>query len=481
MTEVPGWDSQSRDPERRFDIGRRRLTALVASFAIIASMGWVFWDTTFITAARLKIWYAFNGDDSMRPLRMGAESSEDRLDAAGSFRSIGRDDEISESIATLIAALNDENARVRFNAVNSLGTLVFQAQARGRQKPSDPEQVKKWREAAIAALVKGFSDKDPDFRVAICTALQVMRRGVTNNNEAPPPELIAALKDDSVAVRKAATQALAQFPHGFDSAIPFLLSMLDDSSPLFRSTAAQALSAAWPNPAVVPGLIDGLKSRNREVRYRSAQLLGRVGPAANAAVPQLIAILKAPIDSSSGQAIDDFDHKHDPGRAAAFALGRIAPNDATVKLFIEMLSTGKAEEPGVPDRWIEVAEALHEMGPEASKVVPAVIAALNQLLDSKKNLPHLDPMVEAIGRLAPDSSSAAAGADVLTRLLDPRYRSRHSKARSRAVEILGRLGRAATAAIPRLRALAQEPDVIRITAAAALAAIEADSTLGPAR
>ena len=115
-----------------------------------------------------------------------------------------------------------------------------------------------------------------------------------------------------------------------------------------------------------------------------------------------------------------------------------------------MLSTGKPDEPGIPERWFHAAEALGEIGPQARMAIPALIAALNQLLDSKKQMPDLDPMVDAIGRLAPGSSSVAAAADVLIRLLDPRYQSWYAGARSHAAKLLGSFGRTATAAIPNL-------------------------------
>ncbi len=85
-------------------------------------------------------------------------------------------------------------------------------------------------------------------------------------------------------------------------------------------------------------------------------------------------------------------------------------------------------------------------------------------------------MVDAIGRFAPGTSSAAGAVNVLTRLLDPKYRVSY-EARSFAAEKLGSFGGLAVAAIPKLQALQGDDDTIRSVAAASISAIEADSKL----
>jgi HEAT repeat protein len=505
MAETPGWASTPAKPDEGFRFGRKGFMVLVASLAIITWTAWRFWDTAIITSARLTIWYAFNGNDSIRVLRSGGGTLEERLNSAGNLRLMGADDEIEDAIATLIATLYDEDVQVRATAAYSLGILVSQTQARGQKKPLAPEQVKKWREAANGALIHLLSDKEPDCRAAACvglafieplpsppstTSVAVGSNGPNKLNRSnaqsyfgftdhlPPPELFAALVDESVGVRCEAARALARFPLGLDPVIAILLSMLDDSSPLIRESAQQALSAAWPTSVVVPSLIDSLKDPNRRIRYHAARLLGRVGPEANAAVPVLMAMLKEPVDSPLGTLMNDRWFNQHPEREAAIALGRIAPNDATIRWTIEVLSAGKPDEPGTPERWICAAAVLGEIGPPAGRAVPALIAALNQLLDSKKGIPGLSPMADAIVRCSPQPAYSAAAIAVLIRLLDPRYQS--SGTRYAVVEILGRIGRAAAPAIPKLKELQTESDLAkyaRDAASATVATIEADLKL----
>jgi HEAT repeat protein len=509
MTEPFGWASESANPERRSRIGSRAVIALVASLAIMAWTGWKFWDTAIIASARGKIWKALHGNESIRLLKSGDGTFDERLNAVGNLRIVGGDDEIDEAIATLIATLNDESIEVRTMAAQSLGSLVFQTLSRGLKKPWPSEQVKKWKETATEALLKGLSDKDPEFRVAVCTGLQTMfsrdpslppspqlqtavRQGTVKWNrttareysgspeEEPPRELVAALKDESAAVRTAASQALARFPFELDSVIPSLVSMLEDSDPAVRRAASGALAVAWPTSVVVPTLIDALKSQNRAARSYSALMLGRIGPEAKEALPGLIAILKEPVDyTPKPRSVFGYDLMDpNPSRESAIALARIAPDRATLQLLIELLSTGNPDEPGVPVRWNYIAEALLEIGPQASEAAPAMIAAIDRLLDSKNPISDVDAVVDAIGRLSRDPTDSAATVGALIRWLDPRFQKWNG--RRRAVEILGRLGRAAAPSLPKLKEIQNGKDAhLQAAAAAAIAAIEADSKPSP--
>jgi hypothetical protein len=191
-----------------------------------------------------------------------------------------------------------------------------------------------------------------------------------------------------------------------------------------------------------------------------------------------MATLNEPIDSSRGQGLNDLWYYQNPVREAAIALSRIAPNDVAIKRSIEMLSTGKPDEPGIPERWISAAAVLGEIGPRAGMAIPAMITALNQLLDSKKEMPGLYQMVDAIVRCSPHPAYSAATVAVLVRMLDPKYQS--SGIRSSVAEILGRIGRAAAPALPRLKELQNETGLFEYTrnaAAASVVAIEADLKL----
>ncbi len=360
MADVPGWASHSVNPERRYRIGRKVLIVLVTSCAIITWTGWKSWDTALVTSARLKIWNTFDVANSVRLLKSTGAAPEERLNAAANLRTVEADDEIGEAIAALIPALNDENTQVRITTVQSLGALVSRTRSDSQKTHVAAERMKKWREAGTRALLNGLADEDPDFRAAVCTAIQTTGSGVFTV-EAPPQELVAALNDESLVVRRAAVQALVRFPRGLDSVIPDLISMLEDSDPALRRAAAVPLAEAWPSSVVVPRLIDALKSQNRAVRSYSARMLGRIGPAASAAVPRLRAILTEPIDSAPIPRMDFIgSHLIDPipSHEAAIALGRVAPDKATIDVFIDILSNREPDKPGIREMWMHIAEAL---------------------------------------------------------------------------------------------------------------------------
>ena len=150
-------------------------------------------------------------------------------------------------------------------------------------------------------------------------------------------------------------QALVRFPRGLDSVIPDLISMLEDSDPALRRAAAVPLAEAWPTSVIVPRLIETLNSQNRAVRSYSARMLGRIGPAASAAVPLLRAILKEPIDPNRIPRMDFIgSHLIDPipSHEAAIALGRVAPDKATIDVFIEILSNREPDKPGIRELWM---------------------------------------------------------------------------------------------------------------------------------
>ena len=87
---------------------------------------------------------------------------------------------------------------------------------------------------------------------------------------------------------------------------------LTDKKPDVRAAAVGALLGVGPKPEDLPALLKLLKERGGETREAAVQCLGRLGPAAKEAVPQLTKLL---IDDVIG----------DVRSAAATALGDIGP------------------------------------------------------------------------------------------------------------------------------------------------------------
>jgi HEAT repeat protein len=225
--------------------------------------------------------------------------------------------------------------------------------------------------------------------------------------------------------------------------------------------AAQILLAKVGPPAL-PALRDMLKESSAAVQARAAQVLGRMGPEARAAAPDLVRLVGA----SDARV----------RRAAVAALGRVAPRDRDV--MAALTGTRKDKDPAVRR---EMARALGGAGPE---VIPLLADALtdpdeNGRLAAVGALGRLGPQavdplrsalgqksvqvrrlaVLAFGRLGPDAAGTAPALLEATRDGD-------GLVRRLAVSLLDRPGKDLPRVAPALaRALADEEAAVRWTAA----------------
>jgi HEAT repeat protein len=442
-------DSKGAGRNRRSRVGLKGLMVLAALFVIWIGLG--FRDSLM-------------GHDPIRLIRSGNVA--ERIQAAMDLRSVSREDRVDARFAALIRALGDEEAGVRAMAAQSLGVLATEQLGLAGGTPGEKASIKKWTDVAADSLIKSLADPDEDVRAVAATSLGLLGERRTGT---PPPELIAALKDQSAVVRAKAVGSLSHFARCDDSTIPSFLSMLENDAAEVRQACADALKAARPTSSLVPKLIEALRGHNREVRSQSAGLLGRIGAEARAAVPSLILLLKEPIvpEMSRTRVLAT---EWDPSCQAAIALGQIASNEEVIAALVETLSSGSPEQRGIAERRLSAAEALGRIGPRAASVAPALIDALNALLDSKQEMPGAYTMVVALGQIAPNSQSAKGAVTTLIRVLgSTQYRS----ARLGAAEALGKFGPDANAAVPKLRALATDPSLPEKTRHAMSEALDA--------
>jgi HEAT repeat protein len=309
---------------------------------------------------------------------------------------------------------------------------------------------------------------------------------------------VAALKDESVEVRRAAAVALESFGPFLDAEIPTLLAMMEHAEPAVRLACERALSAAWPGPAHVPTLIAGLQSRDGTIRHISAVLLGRIGPEATAAIPALIAVLNEPPALDYDERYQGFLAIYpDPAMAAARALGQMGPSRESIAALAGVLSPEylarrpSRESVGArvakmysPEnlaqliasrnagRLVAVAGGLGEIGPSALAAVPALIAAYKNVLASQEHVFGQMAIPLALAKIAPNSPAARDVVAVLVRALD----SNDQSVRLGAVEALGHFGKDAAAVVPKLRAVAKVSDAnVQEAAKKSLAALDGGS------
>lgn len=176
--------------------------------------------------------------------------------------------------------------------------------------------------------------------------------------EAAPavPALIEMLRDKSRPMRGAAAGGLANIGPAAKPAVPALLEFLNDKSEPDRSGALAALQGVFcgdKDPTPIPAFVAALDDEDESVRQYAAHALGAWGPAAGAAVPKLLGVLK----SEDGRA----------RLAAASAIWRMdsAQCPKLVPVLMELV--------GKPDQVNESANGarlLGEMGASAAAAVP---------------------------------------------------------------------------------------------------------------
>ncbi|HEY7331176.1 MAG TPA: HEAT repeat domain-containing protein [Gemmataceae bacterium] len=239
---------------------------------------------------------------------------------------LGRIGEPSEAIVpALITALKDSKKEVREQAVIALGWIG-----------SPTHEV-------VSALTAALNDKETIIAIKVCRVLSLL-----GSSEATP-DLLTVLQSDRHEVAVEAGRALWRLGPKAAPIVPMLLSAAQ--GPIDKAAPARDLLASF-GPDVVPDLVKQLRANEAARREAAADVLGRIGPPARAAVPDLLAALK---DQSSSVAL-----------MAAMALAQIdsTRGGAAVKLLTDALDV-----PGA-------ALALANIGPSARAAVPDLIAAL---------------------------------------------------------------------------------------------------------
>jgi HEAT repeat protein len=164
-------------------------------------------------------------------------------------------------IDNLLTALNDENDRVRFEAIHAVGALA--------KAPLTVPQIRK--------LIAGLDHYDGTMRAA--TARVIARLHVKEAEDA----LIVATSDSNQAVRQFAMYALGEIKS--EKAIPALTQQVTHYKSNTQATFALLALARIANPSTADLFRQYLASKDPGHRAASAEGLGRVG--AVDFVPQL--------------------------------------------------------------------------------------------------------------------------------------------------------------------------------------------------
>ena len=256
----------------------------------------------------------------------------------------------SELIHALLKAVDDENARVRLEAIHAVGLVG------GKSLPADAQSV----------LVKTLDHYDPAIRAAaarVTGRLQVKSAG---------DALIKAVNDSSRDVRYAAMRALGEIRE--TRAVESLTEQLTYYGKGEGAQAALDALARIAHPSSVPVFIAHLSQKDSSMRRAAVEGLGRTGDISQVST----------LETGAGNDLSN------PVRAAmAFALQKLGRH--YVARLVDFLSTD--------DMVLQVQEYLIELGPAIERDL------LPRLLEPDDVV--RERVAEILGAVGGDASLAA--------------------------------------------------------------------------
>ncbi len=272
------------------------------------------------------------------------------------------------------------------------------------------------------------------------------------------------LRDGNPDYRLIAVDSLGSMGSAAEEAIPYIVRLLGDERGDVRQGAQKALVKI--GSAAVPAVTAELNQRDTTIRCNAADVLGAMGPNAEAAVAPLVSLLDEPEYAVSGH--------------AAAALGRIGP--ASVHAIMHAVGEGNIstiETPLAAFSYLEADQTVTRelvQSMENTNENPVVrgfaAKALGKMQDRARNaIPDL------AGALSDENNDVSSSAEwALTQMgtaavpaLKGKLEDRNPKVRTRAVRAIGSMGPAAENASPAiLQAMEDGDSVVRIEAISAL-------------
>jgi len=404
-----------------------------------------------------------------------------------------QDDEITELYVTSIHVKNLNRRLSTFNLRDKLKPAMIPFLLQGL---SDPDgEVRAELLLAIAKLVRAlpvpttdFEDGEdpprptPEEREKLASALQVKVRAAH--------AILPLLKDRDPSVRWNAAALLGELGVQANLVVPALTRMLrtetDPVSQNDRTTGLAplqsnyfdvgmyALPRIWPEVVelrlsaigalgrfrdeaveAVPELVAILRTeKDMRIRWFTAAAIHQIGPAARAAVPTLIELLRSrevvELPPDNAREADDDNDPMPLRLAAAVALGGIgAPARAAVPDLVQSLADKDAKVRA------EAAWALGEIGGDAALAIPGLVKLTGEETDDGV----ANQGVHALGKIGAKAVPA----------LTARMKAGDADLRIRFVTALGEVGSGAALAIPDLAQAAVDADEeIRTAAVEAL-------------
>lgn len=303
----------------------------------------------------------FAGDPAAEPKRADAEMATRALTAIGEeaigplVEALGAFPWVSRALVRALAGMGPAAIPRLLDGLPARPPVLRDriAAVLGESRPVLPEAVQ-----ALGRLL----DDDPVSRVRMSAALALKQLGA----EAGPavPSLLKVLDEPGIGVY--AAEALAASGREPDRAVEVLIRELRTPAPSWKQEplVEPLRRLAAEVPEALDALIEALRaSPYKTVRLASAKALGRLGPAARAAVVPLILASEEERTGSAGS-----DNVHDESR---YALSLIGPGEPGAVADLVGLLEHR-------DSWVRLgaAEALGRIGPPARAALPALASRL---------------------------------------------------------------------------------------------------------
>jgi HEAT repeat protein len=355
--------------------------------------------------------------------------------------------DINRSIPLVIESLADSDAAVRAQAAQTLAILgsyaVLESPSDMSSQSGGPGLVSATTSALIVTLAK---DEQSFVRAAAADALRNI--SVTT----PRAAAMSTRGSEKAGGGPARATTPSTSPVDLNAIEAALTAALHDRNDDVRSAAATALGGAGPRASAEPPqpLVKALSDESAATRAAAAKALANFQSGLGPVIPALIRL-----SASDTHAVHE---------ACTEALGKIkrsAYSAAAVPALVDGLKDRDREVR------LHVLSLLAPLGPEAADAVPALIAVLNEPLDSDRTTGRAvgrslmsvstgpaHEAAKALGKIAPGTRYAGKAVNALAEVVH----AGPARRRASAADALGEFGPLAAAAVPALIQMLAESD-----------------------
>ena len=234
------------------------------------------------------------------------------------------------------------------------------------------------------------------------------------------------------------------------------------ADPARRAEALAKLESGGQEAAnVLAAMLGDRRRATAEVRWTSAELLGKVGAESPAVEAALLAALEDPDPYVRGVAVAAIPKAGVGAEVAVPALTEFIRQERNPVSLRALSEYREAAQPALPllrdilgdpsldteTRW-NAARTLGKLGPAGVSAVPALVASLKDEAATVR-----EHSAEALGDIGPPAGDAVAG--LVAVLNDPAPRVRRDAVRS-----LGQIGEPARTAVPQIKTLLNDKEAI---------------------